>query len=163
LQTPEDALSFCERSREGLRKKADHNKSEALGCFIVVISCTLAAPLFITLGSGFWLGKVLPSILSLAAAGATAWLQQRKPQQLWALYRGAQRELEDHETKRKYLIGEYEAAKDPDKLLAEKVAAIVLNVHYQWLPIVPSPDNLKTLESGKASHLSKVAPVSNSQ
>lgn len=163
MQTSEDALSFCRRSCEGLRKKADHNKNEALRCFIIVISCTLIAPVFITLGNGFWLGKVLPSVLSLAAAAATAWLQLRKPQQLWALYRGAQRELEDQETKRRYLIGEYETSKDADKLLAERVAAIVLNVHYQWLPIVPSPENLETLESGKPSHLRKVEPAPNSR
>src|SRR2546427_5729458 len=142
----ENALAFCKRTIAGFKAKADHNKNESIIFFIVVITCTLSVPMFITLGNGFWLGKVVPAALSTIAAGATAWLQLRKPQQLWALYRGAQRELEDQETKRKYLIGEYGTVRDPNNLLAEKVAAIALAAHYSWLPVVPSVDELGRLE-----------------
>jgi hypothetical protein len=41
------------------------------------------------------------------------------------------------------LIAEYENEANPDKLLALKVAAIALNVHNQWVPMVPNPDHLK--------------------
>lgn len=111
--------------------------------------------MFITLGPGLVLGKVVPSLLSLIAAGSTAWLQQRKPQQLWSIYRGAQRELEDQEAKYRFRLGEYETAPDPNKLLAERVAAIALNAHHQWLPTVPNPDKLNPapmLDGGKREH-----------
>jgi len=149
MEQNQDVQSFAETSRLGLREKADHNKHESLRTFMAVIICTLGAPMFITLGPGFWTGKVIPSLLSLIAAGATAWLQQRKPQQLWALYRGAQREIEDQQTKRKFLIAEYNGAASPDKILAERVAEILLNVHYQWLPIVPTVDNLVKVQKGR--------------
>jgi hypothetical protein len=151
----EDALVFCSRTCAGFKAKADHNKNESMCFFILVIACTLLAPMFITLGAGLWLGKVIPAGLSTLAAGATAWLQLRKPQQLWALYRGAQRELEDHEVKRKFLIGEYETARDPDRLLAESVAAIALAAHYSWLPVVPSTDDLEHLRHNHKPLLEK--------
>jgi len=142
-QAQEDAQAFCRKTIEGFAAKAAHNKRESQVCFMAVVLCTGVVPLFITLGEGFWWGKAIPATLSTFAAIATAWLQLRKPQQLWSLYRGAQRELEDHETKRKYLIAEYENEANPDKLLALKVAAIALNVHNQWVPMVPNPDHLK--------------------
>jgi hypothetical protein len=154
----EAANAFCRSTIEGFRKKADHNKNEALYSFMIVISTTLCAPLFITLASGFFWGKVVPSILSLLAAGATAWLQLRKPQQLWSLYRGAQRELEDQETKYIFGLDQYDSS-DRDKLLAERVATIALNVHYQWLPLVPNPEQLK-LSSDKASIKEPIQPKS---
>src|SRR5829696_1738539 len=95
----EAPLEFCDRLIRGFSTKADKKKIEAVACFLLVITSTLSAPLFVTLGTGVLWGKVVPSALSLAAAGATAWLQLRKPQQLWTMYRSAQRELEDHRTR----------------------------------------------------------------
>jgi len=154
----ETADAFCRRTIRGIRKKADHNKSEALRCFVMVIICTLTPPLFITLGPGTLWGKVVPSVLSLFAAGATAWLQLRRPQQLWGLYRTAQRELEDQETKHRFRLAEYEGAPDPDKLLAERVAAVALNLHQQWIPLVPNPETLKTLEANKVTKQAQPLP-----
>ena len=138
-----DVQAFCRTTIEGFKAKAAHNKRESQVCFMAVVLCTGVVPLFITLGEGFWWGKAIPATLSTLAAIATAWLQLRKPQQLWSLYRSAQRELEDHEVKRKFLIGDYQGTPDPDKLLAANVAAIALNVHNQWVPMVPNPDHLK--------------------
>lgn len=138
-----DAEAFCRKTIEGFAAKAAHNKTESQACFMAVVLCTGVVPLLITLGEGFWLGKAIPAALSTLAAIASAWLQLRKPQQLWSLYRSAQRELEDQETKRRFLISEYETEPDPDNLLAMKVAAIALNVHNQWVPLVPNPDHLK--------------------
>lgn len=147
-----DPLEFCRQTIEHYKAKADHNKSETLRCFILVIVCTLTTPLFITLGPGLWLGKVAPSVLSLIAAGATAWLQQRKPQQLWSLYRTAQRELECHEIRYSYHIEEYEEPGNPEKTLAKNVASIILNTHRQWIPMVPAPDSLNVLKEGQKTH-----------
>ncbi|WP_050577852.1 SLATT domain-containing protein [Sinorhizobium meliloti] len=92
----ETALEYYASVRRGMREKANHNKLEAQGCFAAVIGCTLIAPLFVTLGEGPFLAKVVPSVLSVTAAGITSWLQLRKPQKLWVIYRRAQRELEEH-------------------------------------------------------------------
>jgi len=113
------------------------------------------APLFITLGKDIWLGKIVPSILSLIAAGATAWLQLRQPQRLWGLYRTAQRQLEDQRTRYHYKIGEYEKAKEPDKLLAKHVADITIELHYNWLPLLPKTENLQGLDPRLLSSESK--------
>lgn len=142
----ETAQDFCQRTIDGLKRKSDHNKREALWTFIAVIVTTLSTPMFVTLGSGVFWGKVVPSVLSLAAAGCTAWLQQRKPQQLWAMYRTAQRELEDHLTRHRFALAPYEEAGAPDKMLAERVAEIALGLHYQWVPLVPNPDGLRSLQ-----------------
>ena len=138
---------FCRKTIDGIKRKADHNKSESLFLFTVVIASTLIAPLFITLGSQVFWAKIVPSVLSVAAAGATAWLQLRRPQHLWALYRTAQRELEDQETKHTYRLADYAEASDPDRLLAERVAATAINLHQQWIPMIPNPETLKAIES----------------
>lgn len=134
--------------KDGLEKKANHNKNEALWCFRIVMGATLLAPLFVTLGTDIIMGKIVPSVLSIGAAFSTAWLQLRKPQQLWALYRTAQRELEVHLTKFEYKIDEYKNKRnsDPNKILVKHVADIALDVHYKWLPIVPNPEDFKETE-----------------
>jgi hypothetical protein len=144
----ESPVEFCERKISHFKQKADHNKAEALRCFIVTIACTLSTPIFVTLGSGLWVGKIIPSVLSLLAAAATAWLQLRKPQQLWSLYRTTQRELEDRQVRHRYHVGEFRDVADPDKLLAEKVADIALAAHQQWALLVPTPEKVKGLAAG---------------
>jgi hypothetical protein len=147
----ETAAQFCKRTIIGLTRKADHNKREALWTFMTVIATTLATPVFVTLGPGVFLGKVVPSVLSLLAAGCTAWLQQRKPQQLWTMYRTAQRELEDHQTRHRFALFPYDGLADPDRVLAERVAEIALNLHHQWAPLVPNPDSLRALQASSAT------------
>lgn len=145
-QETELPIDYCNRIAAGMTSKADHNKRESLICFLLVIASTLAAPLFVTLGQGLLWEKVIPSVLSLLAAGATAWLQLRKPQQLWTLYRSAQRGLEDCAARYNHLIGDYSDAATRDKILAEKVADIAIAVHHQWVPLVPNPEKLQLLE-----------------
>jgi hypothetical protein len=136
------AQEFCVDRIRHFGAKADHNKTEALGLFIVLICCTLASPLFITLGPGPIFGKVIPSILSSMAAGCAVWLQQRKPQQLWTLYRTTQRRLENEEVGFRFLINEYENASDPGKVLAQRTAMICANANDLWVPLIPNPDKL---------------------
>lgn len=76
----EEAVQLAESTASGFKLKADHNKTESLICFGVVVVFSLASPLFVTLGEGVFWGKILPSILSLSVAASTAWLQLRKPQ-----------------------------------------------------------------------------------
>ncbi len=138
----EAALTFCADRIRHFEAKADHNKSEALGLFIVLISCTLASPLFITLGPGFLLGKVIPSVLSSVASGCAVWLQQRRPQQLWTLYRTSQRRLETEEISFRFSLNEYEEAENPGRILAQRTALICSNANDLWVPLIPNPDRV---------------------
>jgi hypothetical protein len=147
-QTP---LEYCIETAAGFKLKADHNKCESLWCFFGVILFTLTGPLFVTLGEGIFLGKVAPSVLSLSAAGLTAWIQLRKPQQLWTLYRSAQRELEDAATRYRYGIGEFEDTVEREKNLAKKVADVAIGVHHQWVALVPNPEKLQLAETVQAT------------
>lgn len=135
----------------GFEEKASHNKEESMLCFWASMGGALLVPVFVTLGADvadalrcpslqFWLEKVIPSLLSVCVAFSTGWLQLRKPQQLWALYRTSQRELEDHLQKYRFSVGDYAEAESRDKLLVEKVTRIALDAHYSWLPMVPKPE-----------------------
>jgi hypothetical protein len=135
-------VSYNQKIISGLKSKADHNKIESQLTFALVVGASLAAPLFVSLGEGWLFGKVIPASLSLAAAAATSWLQLRKPQRLWALYRQAQRRLEDEQIRHRYRVAPYERSKNPDKLLVSNTASIALEVHYKWEGFVPDPDAL---------------------
>src|SRR5690606_10270978 len=129
MTTKDTSIEYAEKISKSFKAKADHNKTESLTCFTLILVASLSAPLFITLGEGVFLGKVVPSILSVIAAGLTSWLQLRKPQKLWSMYRGAQRLIEDNVTKYNFKVGGYKTSADADSLLAEKVAEIALNAH----------------------------------
>lgn len=144
-----DALAYCEEKRLHFERKADHNKNESQWCFIAVIVCTLAAPVFVTLGDGWVWAKLVPSVLSLVAAAATAWLQLRKPQQQWANYRDAQRRIEQAHTHYTYQIGAY-AMGDREKRLALAVSDVCIDAHEKWMPNVPNADRLPSLQAEAA-------------
>lgn len=148
----DDAAKFAQDTLAGFKKKANHNKNESLACFMLVVVCSLVSPLFVTLGEGLIWGKVVPSVLSLTAAGSTTWLQLRKPQNLWSLYRDCQRRIEDHVYKFWYRLEEYD--KDDDaraRLLADAVRKIALQAHERWLPLVPTPEALGAVAKNHAS------------
>lgn len=140
------SLEFAENTAKAFKEKADHNKNESLTCFTIILISSLSAPLFITLGNGDLLAKILPSVLSVIAAGLTSWLQLRKPQKLWSMYRGSQRLIEDHITKYKFKIADYKTHDSPDSLLAEKVAEIALGAHFEWTTVIPTPETLSLKE-----------------
>lgn len=146
VTVPEDkfdsALDYYKSERKGMREKANHNKLEAQACFASIIACTLLAPLFVTLGDGVFFAKVVPSFLSVTAGGLTSWLQLRKPQRLWVLYRRAQRELEEQKANYDFKDGEFTEADEPDKLLARKVTHVARWVHDAWEGLIPEPDML---------------------
>lgn len=148
-ETNSSAIEICQKSILEFKKKSDHNKNESLSCFVVAMSGTLGAPLFVTLGdeiatsltiSPFYLSKLLPSVLSLAAAFATAWLQLRNPQKLWAIYRTAQRDLEESQRAYQFKLGDFSDSTNPEKLLIEKVTSVYKKAHSSWLPLVPTQE-----------------------
>lgn len=164
---PEDrfdsALDYYKSVRRGMREKANHNKMEAQGCFATIIVCTLLAPLFVTLGDGVLLAKVVPSLLSVTAGGLTSWLQLRKPQRLWVLYRRAQRDLEEQKANYDFKDGDFAPAEEPDKLLARKVTHVVRWVHDSWEGLVPEPEMLASGHGNKITDKRKADdPATNS-
>lgn len=138
-----DPETFTKDIIQAFKKKAEHNKNESMFFFWLSMGGALTAPLFLTLGSGIVMEKVIPSILSALVALSTAWLQLRKPQQLWALYRTSQREIEDNLYKFQYKILIYKDSTHPEKLLIERVSKIALDTHYSWLPMVPNPESIQ--------------------
>ncbi|MBG9994376.1 DUF4231 domain-containing protein [Pseudoalteromonas sp. NZS127_1] len=127
------------------KDKAAHNKFESLWCFRLIMVSTLTAPLFVTLTDGFWLSKVTPSVLSAFAAFSTAWLQLRKPQDLWALYRGAERLIEDQITQYDFLSGSYKGKDqlEASQLLVENISKVKLDTHNTWAKKVPNKSDLQ--------------------
>jgi hypothetical protein len=151
--TPTGALKLARDTIAGFKAKADHNKSESLACFLLVVVSSLASPLFVTLGDGLVWGKIIPSILSLTAAGSTAWLQLRKPQVLWSLYRDCQRRIEDHVYRFEYRLMEY-ATEHPlrDQQLADTVRKVAWDAHERWLPLVPTPEAIGSMSRAPTSN-----------
>lgn len=142
-----EVSEYVQDVKRGFRDKANHNKREALVCFVGVLVASSTAPLFITLGNGIVWGKLVPSVLSVIAAGLTSWLQLRKPQQLWSIYRGAQRFMEHHETMYNFSVGEYSGHKNPESLLVENIAKIAIETHREWTFVVPNPEILSLRNS----------------
>jgi hypothetical protein len=142
-----DVSEYTSKTLAGFTKKASHNKNESLTCIILILGSSALAPLFITLGSGLVLGKIIPSVLSVIAGVFTSWMQLRKPQKLWGMYREAQRLIEDQVTKHRFKIGDYNIDENADRLLAEKVAEIALNSHNEWIKVIPAPETLTHKDS----------------
>lgn len=143
-----DALDLANASIEHFRSKADHNKSESLFCFSIIVLFSLISPMFVMLGEGVILGKIIPSLLSLFVAASTAWLQLRRPQHLWSIYRDSQRRIEDILCKYKFGIEEFSFDNNQrDTLLADHTRAIIWETHKKWLPLVPSSDSLEKKEN----------------
>lgn len=141
------ALGYCQSLIAGFKKKAKREKNHSMLWFIVTMLGSLVAPLCVSLGDdNFYVAKLIPSILSATVAFGTAWLQLKKPQHLWALYRGCQRRLEDNLAKYKFKVDEY-ASGERDVLLAKRCAEIAMDAHNEWLPIMPKGENIG---SGKA-------------
>ncbi|MCF7515119.1 DUF4231 domain-containing protein [Pseudoalteromonas sp. L23] len=139
-----NARDYAMNQLQHFQEKASHNKFESLWCFKFIMLFTLSSPLLVSLAEGFWLSKVLPSILSALAAFLTAWLQLRKPQELWALYRGAERIIEMNLVKYDFSLGEYKnKSGDADQVLIETISQLKINTHESWKNNIPTKSELK--------------------
>lgn len=130
------------------KRKADHNKRESLLSFKLIMIATLTGPMFVSFGQTDLYGKVIPATLSLVAAGLTAWVQLRKPQNLWKTYRTAQRRLEVELEKYEFQIEEYSGI-EKDRNLILKANEIYIDAHDKWVELVPSPDKVNLSSSNE--------------
>ncbi len=142
MSAQESPADFSKRIAKHFEKKADHNKNEALLCFSFIVVFSLVSPIFFNFGEGAFWGKIVPSVLSLSVAAVTSWTQLRKPQNLWSIYRDAQRRIEDNFYKFSYDLEEYGESSEKEKLLVNNVRLIIMQTHKQWMPIVPSADSI---------------------
>lgn len=134
-----ELVAFCEKKIAELKAKADHNKMESLWSFKIMMLSSLSMPILISYGSDsiLW-GKILPSILSMLVAFLTSWVQHRKPQQLWRLYRTSQRKLEYELEFYRFGKEKYRNSQDPEEELIIELSKINLDTNEEWAKLVPS-------------------------
>ncbi len=149
-QSSETAIDYAKKICRGIKKKADGNRLQSTFLFITVLAVTVFSPILILMSLGDLYSRFLPAILTACAAFATGWLQLRKPQERWVLYRTAQREIEFEIDQYIYGNGNYEKENDKDAVLAGRVSKRALNLHYEWAPMIPSASELDRL-SGKGT------------
>jgi hypothetical protein len=92
----ETAVEYTQRMRTHFRTKAEHNKRESTLSFWFLILAGAAVSFLLALGSS-GVPTWMPLILSLGSTVASTWLHFRRPHQLWAIYRTAQRLVESHQ------------------------------------------------------------------
>ncbi|MGK0254966.1 MAG: hypothetical protein ACI9OE_002482 [Mariniflexile sp.] len=131
-------LEYCQSKINEFEKKAKHNKFESLWSFKIMMVSSLAIPLFVSYGIGDFWNKVFPSVLSLTCAFLTAWIQLRKPQKLWKLYRTSQRELEKELDLYKFKAGKYSESSKADELLISEFTNKSIHINASWAKLVPS-------------------------
>ena len=114
------------------------------------------APIFLSLGEGVWLSKVVPSILSAIAAFCTAWLQLRKPQTLWIIYRTVQRKMERTFIHYQFGVEKFDglsqSIEKANKLLISEITHLSSDAHSSWAKNVPDTSPLKA--NLRESHIS---------
>lgn len=142
----ENALGFACRTKKGIKEKADSNKNLSTFLFLVVLVSTVLSPLLILIGTGDILTKIVPSSLMAAAALASYWIQLRKPQERWVIYRTAQRQIEFEIDQFLHGNGQYEVSSNPERLLADRVSQRALQLHYEWIPVVPRSEHVMDLK-----------------
>lgn len=142
----ESVLEYANTLKNGIQSKANKNKSFSTFLFFVVLISTVISPVLILISDNFYLSKVLPAFLTAAAALSSYWIQLRKPHERWIIYRTAQREIEHEISQYNFLIGEYSNG-EIDKILADKVSKRALQLHYEWMPLVPKASELQNINN----------------
>ncbi|MEZ8200263.1 DUF4231 domain-containing protein [Vibrio splendidus] len=142
-------IANIETKIKHFRRKADHNKRESLWSFKLIMLSTITVPILIAYGPDDFWSKLIPSVFSGLSAFFTAWIQLRKPNQLWTLYRTAQRQLESELELYQGSAGEYKDENLKDTLLVEKTNKIYLSVNSVWTSLVPNHKDLDNVAKKK--------------
>ncbi|MEZ8473753.1 DUF4231 domain-containing protein [Vibrio cyclitrophicus] len=149
--TKQNVVTDVENKIKHFKSKADHNKNESLRSFKLIMLSSVLAPIFIAYGTGDIWGKIIPSLLSCLGAFLTAWLQLRKPNQLWTLYRTSQREIESELQLYSFEAGKYKDIEHKDEALIESVNEIYLKTNNGWSALVPNKEDINSIEANKES------------
>jgi len=138
-------IEFAEKIRDGIFKKANINKKWATFLFGIIILATVLSPTLILVSNNDIISKYTPAGLTVLAAISAYWIQVRKPNERWVLYRTYQREIEHEINSYKFATGKYKDAQEKEKLLAESINDKALKLHYDWIPMVPKATELEEL------------------
>lgn len=142
------AVTYARKILKSVSTKADENKRLTNLLFFAVLAATVFSPILILLPIPQLWSKIAPAVFTGFAALASGWVQLKRPQERWALYRTAQREIEFEIDQHEFGLGEYTDPQARDSVLAETVSKRALQLHYEWLPMVPQLQELqKTTEN----------------
>lgn len=132
-------LEACNDAIASVRAKANRNERVArwsTGLVIVLTASVSVLLLASTRWDGFVLGKLVPALLTAAAAVVAGYLQLERPHERWKLYRGYQRAFEVERMRFENAAAPYDGA-EPEKLLATRVAHLQLALHDDWAGLLP--------------------------
>lgn len=146
MDKKESPLEYSIRIKDGIAEKAKKNKKLSTFLFLVVLISTVLSPALILISDHFYLSKILPAILTAGAALASYWIQLRKPHERWVIYRTAQREIEFEIDQYQFSNGDY-SDEQKDKTLSNKVSKRALQLHYEWMPLVPKAEELQNIKT----------------
>jgi len=134
------SIEIAHQMIEHFKKKANHNKNESLIFFCIALLGSLITPIFFTLGSDLFMSKIIPSLISVATAFSISWLQLRKPQSLWSLYRSYQRKIESLVLKYKFNIEPFNNSETKDAQIIELLCKVKEESHEKWMQLVPKAE-----------------------
>jgi len=139
-----EAYKWAEDQRQEHRRKADHNKRESLSILASVLVLSSAVPLLIAFGTDEVSAKFIPATLSLVSGVGTAWLQLRRPQELWRVYRGTQRQIEFSMSNFQFSVEDYNIGEvAASQLLVKEVSRALCATHQTWEGLVPDVERMR--------------------
>lgn len=127
---------------EHFKTKADHNKKESLFFFSLALIGSLITPIFFTLGNDILWSKIIPALISVTTAFSISWLQLRRPQSLWGLYRSYQRKIELLVLKYNYNIEPFNNHETKDSNIINQLCKFKEESHEKWMQLVPKAESL---------------------
>jgi hypothetical protein len=137
-------LEELEQVIASIGAKADKNKVRARNATLFLTGATAFIPVFIGLGSGLWLGRVVPSVLAALAAVGAAWVQIERPHERWSLYRRHHRAFQMDHVKYVNRVEPYQG-EDRDAVLVNRLAAGQMELHNEWAGLLPSTSEVASL------------------
>jgi hypothetical protein len=153
VKMPENVIDYANRTLNGIKEKAKRNKRGSTIFFLCLLIPTAITPILILLPFGDILTKYIPAAITALASFSSAWMQLRKPQERWVLYRTAQREIEFEVDQYSYGLGSYSDPKTKDEILADRISKRALQLHYDWIPIFPKAKEIQNISKGSQGEI----------
>ena len=125
-----------------IEKKADKYKLWSRLSVLGLTVLPASIPVLIGLGDTWFLSKALPSILAAASALLATWVQLERPHERWRLYRRYHRVMQAEQLNYRFAAGPYTGLHDRERLLAERLGVIQLQLHDEWEGLIPSAAEL---------------------